>query len=120
MERIRFIDHKSKKILLEDFSGLKPGQEFYDTLETARKTIHSSPQHSVLALFDASDSYFDQEVINSLKEFTSSNTPYIKSSAVVGVTGLLKIALMTITKFSKREFKTFNTREEALDWLASL
>ncbi len=119
MERIKFIDYKDKKILLEDFSGLKPGEEFYEILEEARKTIHSQPASSVLALFDATDAYFDQNVINQMKEFTASNTPYIKASAVVGITGLLKIALMTVTKFAKRDFKPFNTREEALEWLVA-
>jgi len=119
MERVKFIDYKGKKILLEDFSGLKPGEEFDKTLEEARKTIHSQPEHSVLALFDASDGYFDQDVMNKMKDFTKSNNPYMKAAAVVGITGLLKIALITVTKVAGRDFKTFNTRDQALEWLVA-
>jgi len=119
MERVTFIEHKGKKILLEDFSGITPGEEFYEALEQARKTIHSQPENSVLALFDATDGYFDQDVMNKMKEFTTSNKPYMKAVAVVGITGLLKIALMTVSKFSGRDFKTFNTREAALEWLVA-
>jgi len=117
MGRTYFIEHKGTKILLVDFSGTKPGEEFYDSIEEAKKIIHSQPEKSVISLFDATDGHFDQEVINALKEFAKSNTPYIKTSALVGVTGLLNIALMTISRFAGRDFKTFKTREKALDWL---
>ncbi|MFO7889423.1 MAG: STAS/SEC14 domain-containing protein [bacterium] len=119
MERIKFIDHKGKEILLEDFSGLKPGEEFDKTLEEAKKTIHSQPASSVLALFDATDAYFNSDVMGKMKIFTKSNNPYMKAVAVVGITGLLKIALITVTRFTGRDFKSFNTREEALEWLVT-
>jgi len=119
MDRTKFIEHKDKQILLVDFSGIKPGEEFNEAVEESKKIIHSQPEKSVLALFDATDGHFDQEVINKLKEFAASNTPYIKTSALVGVTGLLNIALMTISKFAGRDFKTFSTREEALEWLVT-
>lgn len=118
MSRIRFIKHKDKDILLEDFSGLLPGHEYVVLLEEARRLIHSRPEGSVLALFDASDAMFDDDVIGRMKEFTTSNKPYIKTSAVVGITGLRRIALTAVSKFSGRDFKVFDTREEALDWLA--
>ena len=119
MARISFITHKDKRILLEDFTWLKPDGEFYQTLAEAKRTIHAEPEKSVLALFDATGATFDQEVINAVKDFTVSNAPYVKAAAVVGITGLLKIALLAVKTFSGRDFKTFDTREAALEWLAA-
>ena len=117
MQRTQFIDHQGVRILLVDFSGIRPGQEFDDSLQECKEIIHAQPEGSVLALFDATDGMFNNEVIESLKEFAKANTPYMKATALIGVKGLLKVALMTISRFSGREFKTFSTREEALAYL---
>jgi hypothetical protein len=118
MDRLQFITHKGKKILLEDFTNLPPGAEYIDLLKKAQALIATQPPKSVLALFDTSGGSFNNENLNAMKEFTRANTPYIKAAAVVGITGLLKIALSGVAKFSGRDFITFNTRAEALDWLA--
>jgi hypothetical protein len=118
MERLQFITHKGKKILVEDFTNIPPGPEFIDQIKKAQALIATQPPKSVLALFDASGDHFNNENLNAMKEFTRANTPFIKAAAVVGITGLLKIALTAVSKFSGRDFITFATRAEALDWLA--
>jgi hypothetical protein len=119
MERVQFITYKGKKILLEDFTNLKPGPEFTTTLKKAQTTIATQPPKSVLALFDATGASFNNEFLNSMKEFTNANTPYIKDATVVGITGLLQVALAAVSKFSGRQFNSFKTREEAMEWLAT-
>ncbi len=120
MERVYFIEHKGKKILIEDFTNLRAGEEYEKTLKFAQSTIAAEPQQSVLALFDASNCSFNNEMLTQMKEFTKANTPFIKKATVVGITGLLQVALSAVSKFSGREFITFKTREEALDFLASI
>jgi hypothetical protein len=117
MEKVRFVQYKGKKILLEDFSGLEPGKEFTETLDIARKTIASQPPKSVLAVLDATNAHYDNETLGLLKDFVKANTPYIKAATVVGITGLLGIALRTVVAFSGRSFEQFKTREEAMNWL---
>jgi hypothetical protein len=117
MERIQFVQHKGKNILLEDFTKLSPGTEMIETIGVARKIIHSQPPKSVLAVLDATDAHYDNDTIGAMREFVNANTPYMKAASVVGITGLLGIALSAITQFSGRSFKTFKTREEAMDWL---
>jgi hypothetical protein len=117
MERVRLIQHHGKNILLEDFTGLTPGKEFMDTLDTARKTIAGQPAKSVLALLDATNAHYDGETLSALQDFVKANTPFIKAASVVGIGGLSKIALNAITRFSGRTFGIFNTREEAMEWL---
>jgi flavodoxin len=117
MGRINFIDYKGKSILIEDFSNLRPGKEFMDTIEAAQKLIASRPLNSVLAVLDATGTHYDVDIIARMKDFVKANSPYIKNSAVVGVTGLLYIALNTLANAAGRKFPVFQTREEALEHL---
>ena len=119
MEKIQWIEFQGHKIILEDFSNIEPGEEFRNALDKARAEIHSQPEKSVLALFDATDARFDQDSLSKMKDFVNSNTPYIQAAAVVGVKGLAQVALMAVTRFSKRSFQTCETREEAMAWLVN-
>jgi hypothetical protein len=117
MERIQFITYKGKKILVEDFTNLKPGPEFIQILKQAQGIIGAQSPKSVLAVFDATGSAFNNDILSAMKEFTKANTPYIKAATVVGIKGMLQIALTAVSKFSGRDFICFSTREQAMDWL---
>lgn len=120
MERVQFVMHKNKKILVEDFSNLNPGPEFKETLKKARGMIAGEPKGSVLAVFDATGCSFNSDMLDKMKDFTTANTPYIKKATVVGMNGLLQVALSAISKFTGRDFTPFKTRTEAMDYLADL
>jgi hypothetical protein len=117
--RIQFQAYKGKKILVEDFTNMKPDAEFLKQIDEARKTIASQPEKTVLAVFDATGASFNTEILTAMKEFTKKNTPYIRGAAVVGVNGLLQVALSTISRFAGRDFISFKTRAEAMDWLVT-
>jgi hypothetical protein len=118
MDRVQFVTYKGKKVLVEDFTKLNPGSEFTETINKAQAMIASEPKDSVLAVFDATGCTFNSDMLNQMKEFTTANTPFIKKATVVGITGLLQVALSTVAKFSGRDFIAFKTREEAMDFLA--
>jgi hypothetical protein len=118
MERITTINHNNTTILIEDFSNLAPGPEFNETLVKAKAYISSQPEKSVLALFDATGIRFNQEMVDKTKNFVQENTPYMKSVALIGITGLLKIALQGITRAANRHIKVFPDKQSALDWLS--
>jgi hypothetical protein len=120
MERIHWMEVQGKKILIEDFSGLKPGEEFDLTVRKAKEAIGNQPPKSVLAVFDATDANFDMEAINSLGDFVKDNTPFIKFACVVGIKGLLVVALQAVSRVGGRDFKVFSARQEAIDYLAGL
>ena len=52
-----------------------------------------------------------------MKESAVFDKPYIKKSAWVGAEHLPEAFSEDIRSFSRREFPTFKTREEALTWL---
>lgn len=119
MERVQFITHQGKRVLLEDFTKITAGVEYEGTIKKAQGMIAAEPEKSVLALFDATDCSFNAEMLNTMKEFTKANTPFVKKAVVVGISGLLQVALSAVSKFSGREFHCFKTREEALDYLVN-
>jgi hypothetical protein len=44
--------------------------------------------------------------------------PYVKASAVAGITGLKKIIYDAVLMFSKRNISTFDSIDSAKEWLA--
>lgn len=117
MGRINFITYQGKTILFGDFTDLRPGKEFQELVDAAQKLIASRPPNSVLAMFDATNARFDMDVISRMKDFVHANTPYIHASAVVGIGGLMLVALNTLSNIRGRKFPVFATREEALEYL---
>jgi hypothetical protein len=117
VERVTFIGFRGRSILIEDFSGLRPGDEFRAALDDAAAVIRSQPPGSVLALMDATHSTFNAEAIGMLKAFTEENAPFVRAAAVVGVAGLLGVAMLAVARFSGRTVGRFPDRPSALDWL---
>jgi hypothetical protein len=117
MDRISFVEHRGKQILVMDFSHLRPGEQFLAGIAAAKAWIASQPAKSVLSVFDASHAVYNIGVVNVLKDFAQHNEPYMRASTVVGVEGLLHIALTAVSKFSGRTFKVCDDRQSALDWL---
>lgn len=117
MDRIRWIEFKKKRILIEDFSKLGPGAELVNVLSLAHVMICSEPLGSVKCIVDATDAHFILEDYQVMEDFVASNTPYIKVAALVGMNGFMKIAAKDISKNTGRSFHLFNTREEALEYL---
>jgi hypothetical protein len=54
-----------------------------------------------------------------MKEFTKHNKPYVKASAVVGISGIKKIIFHAVMLFSGRKIHACDTLEQAKDWLAT-
>jgi len=117
VSRIKVVQHKGKEIITMDFAGLRPGDEFRAGIEEARRLIAARPAKAVRTLFDATGATYNAEMVGVLKEFTKHNEPYVRASAVLGIEGVLSIALVAISRFSGRVFKTFKDRQAALDWL---
>ncbi len=116
-ERLRFIKHRGKPILLVDFShGTQ--QEILLLLDQIKSTIAQEPPGSVLSLADFTDAQVDKAVATRMKEVLTLDRPYVKKSAWVGTASLAKVFYENFKSFSQRDFPAFETREEAMDWLA--
>jgi len=48
---------------------------------------------------------------------TSDNEPNIKKSVIVGISGLQRMVLQTVSAYSRREFKLFDDLDQPKDYL---
>ena len=95
-ERLRFVKHKGHAIFVIDFSHCT-AKEMMLLLDQVRADIARHAPSSVLTL----------------------DRPYVKRSAWVGTESLPHVFYEHFRSFSQREFPTFKTREEAMDWLVA-
>jgi len=72
---------------------------------------------SVLILVDYTRTTIDKEALWVMKETAVFNKPYVRRSAWVGAESFPDVHRETLKSFSGRDFPTFKTREEALQWL---
>jgi hypothetical protein len=119
MERVYFMEYKGKTILIEDFTTLSYGDEFLKAIAAARAMIASRPLGSALCLFDATDGKLDGQALVALKQFTQQNTPYVKCTVLVGISGFLHVGMFAVSRATGRSLRAFSNRQDALDYLAT-
>ena len=120
MDRVRFIDHQGRKILLFDFSNIWSVAEGAKAIDAAREYVAKLPkQGDLLTLVDVKESAFDDRVVNKLKELGAHNRPWVLAGAVVGMSTMQKIMFRIINSFNGRKLAAFNTREQAQEWLVA-
>lgn len=116
MDRACFVEHNGHKIFQLDFTDCSPvlGMEI---IAASEKQIRSQPPKSVVTLVIASGASFNHQMNMALKDLAAGNEPYVKASAIVGMTGMHSIILNAVAMLSKREFKLFDEVGPAKDYL---
>ncbi len=114
--RLRFIHYKGQAIFLIDLSHCEP-RELLVLVEQIRVQVARHPPNSLLALTDFTGVRVDKNVATRMKEVLTLDRPYVKRSAWVGTKDLPHVFYENFKSFSRREFPTFATREEAMEWL---
>jgi hypothetical protein len=118
MERVRVISHRDKQVLLVDMTDCTPN----DALEISDKVqtwVTTQPKDSVLILVDLTGARFDKNALDRMKKVAAYDKPHVKRSAMVGGGAQQKFLKQTLKFFSQRDYASFETKEEALDWLVS-
>lgn len=118
MERTRFIEHRGRRILLQDFTNVTDAAEALAAIEAAIEFVDRLPaDRSLLVLTETHGSHYDSEVLAALKRLAAHHTPYVKASAVVTSSRLHRIAVMMVSMFTGRSIEAFPDAEVAKDWL---
>jgi hypothetical protein len=117
-ERLRFVKHKGHAIFVIDFSHC-PEKEMLLLLDQVRADVARHAPGSVLTLADFTGAEIDKKVAIRIKEVLALDRPYVKRSAWVGTESLPHVFYENFKTFSQRDFPTFKTREEAMDWLVA-
>jgi hypothetical protein len=114
-DRVRFIIHEAKQILLVDLSNCS-AREVERITRALPELVTTRPRKSVLILSDFTGASFDEEAFRAMKETAVFDKPHVKKSAWVGA-GNLGAFSENMRNYSRRDFPAFETREEALTWL---
>ena len=117
MDRIRFIAHQGKRILLVDLTNSR-AKELAAVSKLVPSYVTAEPRNSELLLADFTGAQFDREALEVIKKGTVFDRPHLKRSAWVGTDSIPKAFFDAIKTFSLRQLPAFTTRDEALDYLA--
>jgi hypothetical protein len=116
-KRIQFITHLGKQILFIDLAHC-PAREVEQVLREVPEVVTTRPRGSVLILSDFTAAMWDLDALRVMKESAVFDKPFVRKSAWVGAEGFSKEFSEALTIYSSREFRAFESREEALAWLA--
>jgi hypothetical protein len=119
MSKTQQISHKGKVIFQMDFSNLKNVNEINGVISESIKHIRTKPLSSLYCLTNIKEMHFSNEIKDLFQNFVKGNKPYIKASAVVGLSGLQQIVYNGLMRITGRDIKSFSTIDEAKEWLAS-
>lgn len=107
-------------MVLLDFTNIDDPAVGLPIIEEARRFIAAEkPDGTMRTLTDVSNTRYDRDIIEALKELTVHNRPYVGAAAVVTQSAMHRAMIRLVALFAKRQLEVFETREQALDWLTS-
>ncbi|MGE5557070.1 MAG: hypothetical protein ACM3WV_00515 [Bacillota bacterium] len=121
MEGLSLITYKGKTIVYVDYSipgKLKSKEKTIALIQSGTDTFKKFPLRSVLAIINAESFFFDMDVVSVFRKSQNECEAYEKKVAVIGVSGLIKVAYNFIVGLTMNtKFRIFNTELEAKEWL---
>lgn len=118
-ERVRFLLHRGKPILLIDFSHLEETEDILRVARAAKEVVAKQPPASLRTLSNVYRARYSPPVMDAIKELAVHNRPYVTAAAVVGMEGLHRILFRAVLLFSRRNMEAFDSLDAAKDWLAT-
>jgi hypothetical protein len=115
-ERVHFIAHQGRKILLVDLSHCL-ADSIEKIIRHVPDVVSVLPRGSVSILSDFTGAFLNEDVVRVIKESAVFDKPYVKKSALVRTESLPPHFIENLSKFSGRIFHAFKSRNEALEWL---
>jgi hypothetical protein len=115
-DRIHFIEHKGKQILVCDYSHAT-AQQMQLLLEHVRITVARHARESLLTFADLTGTEIDRTVATKIKEVLTLDRPFVRKTAWIGTENIPHAVMEGFHTFSQRTIFTCKTREEAMEWL---
>lgn len=117
MQRIRKVNKDGKDITIFDFSGMEDTEAIVDLAKKCTEKCLKDEPNSRLSVTYIKDLHFNQTVGDAMKKFASDAEPTSKMAVVAGAEGLQKVMLKAVEKFSGRNFKVYDTLDQAIEYL---
>src|SRR5574341_1658896 len=112
MDRVRFLTHQDKQILLVDYTGCTR-QTLLDILKERERIVMAQPKGSVLLLVDLTGAQFSKDTVEEVKVVAVRERDRVKRAALVGEETQPKVFSDSVRTFSARDYRPFPTREAA-------
>ncbi|NLU38407.1 MAG: hypothetical protein GXX78_05890 [Bacteroidales bacterium] len=117
---IRRIKYKNIEIVYVDFSNIRSQEKVYQAMDYAANYIRQQLPRSIYTLTNITGMYFNTDIFNRISVYAKQNEPFVKGSAVVGMSGLMQIFYNSFSRISGREVKAFFSEEEAKEFLLNI
>lgn len=119
MDRVRFIEHRGKRVLLLDYTDLTDEKEMLAMIEERKRVIAAQPRNSVLLLVDVTGARFTRNALSRVKEAAALDRPHVRRTVLVGSHTLPPTVVSAVASFAAQNYPKFETRAEGLDWLVA-
>lgn len=119
MARTRWIQSGPHRILLSDFTGMRPG-EWIEAILYEHELILAEPAGSVLLLSDFTGARFTPDVAKVLDAKGHEHTDRMRASAVVGPTASMRLAMSNTSRQAGRALQAVDSREEGIRYLVGI
>lgn len=115
--RIQKIVHKGIEIIKVDYRHCKEPELIALTREHKEMILQENKVSYFLANYEFT--FGTPDYMKAAKDFTQSTQHLVKKGAFLGITGPKVFLLKGVTFFFDVNFKTFESEQEALDWLVA-
>lgn len=116
MERVQKIYHKGKEIIYVDYSNVKNEDEMIAIIHAHKAMVLKDNKKHIFCA-DYSNSFTPTQYMKEANKFMSETKHLTIKGAFLGITGAKNILLSGITKLFSVNFKTFDNKNTALDYL---
>jgi hypothetical protein len=107
-----------RSFVLVDYTNLKADELVAEADRVHKEARSHLTGKRVKVLVDVRGVMMSSEAVRALKESTRDDKAMIEKTAIVGITGVKRILADAIARFSGTDTKYFDTKEEAMEWLA--
>ena len=116
MERVQKIYHKGKEIIFIDYSNVKNEEEMIVIIKAHKEMVlKDNKKHLFCA--DYTGSFTPPQYMKEANKFVSETKHLTIKGAFLGVTGVKSILLSGVIKLFGMNFKSFDEKNAALDYL---
>jgi hypothetical protein len=114
----QWITHRGKQIMHSDYTNFEMDLHGLQAeVNAVDDMICREPDNSVLLLVDVSNTTTTVEVVELFKKSSARTTNHLHKVAVVGLSGIRRMLLDVISRFSGQQMTIFDNVEAAKDWL---
>jgi len=116
MERVRIESFRGKRLVIVDGTDIGADQ-YAALLRTGALTVAEELFGSVLLATVVTRASYGRGAAEHVKAYSAAVKPYVKASAVVGLSPLQQVIFWAIKPFAHRTVTSFATLDEAREWL---